>query len=118
MPPPADRRWRLLDEFGFHHALDALPGVTLVLFGQPGCGACRSWQRFLSEWSPARIDHLCQVDVQQSMALARAYDIFHLPALIVFCDGRFHGFLHCPPTRQAMATALDALLAAPPAEEP
>lgn len=110
--------WLLLDEFDFHHRLAALPGTTLVLFGQPGCAACRAWRQLLQDWQPAGLQQLAYVDVQQSMALAHAFDIFHLPTLLLFVDGRYHGQLHSPLQRQAVQQALLSLLASPAAEEP
>lgn len=110
--------WLTLDEFDFHHRLPALPGNTLILFGQPGCSACRSWRQALSQWQPAALQQLAYVDVQQCMALAHEYDIFHLPTLLLFVDGHYHGQLHSPLQTQAIEQALDTLLAAPAAEEP
>lgn len=47
--------WLNLDEFDFHHTLPGLPGLTLVLFGQPGCGACRLWHARLPALHPPTI---------------------------------------------------------------
>lgn len=110
--------WLTLDEFDFHHRLPALPGNTLVLFGQPGCSACRSWRQALSQWQPPALQQLAYVDVQQSMALAHQFDIFHLPTLLLFVDGQYHGQLHSPLQAQALKLALDALLATAAEEEP
>ena len=111
-------RWLQLDEFGFHHTLASLPGNTLVLFGQPGCSACRAWHQLLDSWQPDCLQQLAYVDVQESMALVHAFDIFHLPTLLLFVDGQYHGQLHSPMQRQAINTALEQLLAAPASEEP
>jgi thioredoxin-like negative regulator of GroEL len=52
------------------------------------------------------------------MALAHAFDIFHLPTLLLFVDGQYHGQLHSPMQRQAINTALEQLLAARRAKNP
>jgi len=111
-------RWLELQEFDFHHRLPALPGVTLVLFGQAACSACTAWQKRLEQWQPAAVDQLAHVDVQQCMALAHQYDIFHLPTLLVFVQGQYHGQLLSPMQADSFDTALRHLLAEPPAEEP
>jgi hypothetical protein len=59
-------RWLQLDEFGFHHTLASLPGNTLVLFGQPGCSACRAWRQLLDSWQPDGLQQLAYVDVQKA----------------------------------------------------
>lgn len=106
-----------LDEFTLHRRLAETPGNALVLFGSPGCGTCRSVERRLPQAAPAAT-RLYRVDVQQAQALARAYEVFHLPALFLFVDGRFHARLDCEITPAALARALHAALAAPPQEEP
>lgn len=110
--------WLLLNEFDFHHRLPALPGVTLVLFGQPGCAACRAWRQWLQTDRHPQLQQRAYVDVQQSMALAHQFDIFHLPTLLLFVAGHYHGQLHSPMHQQAFSQALNALLASPAAEEP
>lgn len=110
--------WLLLDEFGFHQRLAALPGNTLVLFGQPGCSACRAWRQLLLAWQPDGLQQLAYVDVQQSMALAHAFEIFHLPTLLLFVDGHYHGQLHSTMQRHSVQQALLTLLASPADEEP
>ncbi len=62
--------------------------------------------------------HLFRVDVQTAPALARAFDVFHLPALFLFRDGRYHARLACMVTPAALAEAIDRALAAPAVEEP
>jgi thioredoxin-like negative regulator of GroEL len=114
----ASTPWLLLDEFGFYQQLAAMPGNTLVLFGQPGCSACRAWRQLLQDWQPDHLQQLAYVDVQQSMALAHAFEIFHLPTLLLFVDGHYHGQLRSAMQRQGVQQALLTLLASPADEEP
>lgn len=107
----------LLDEFRYHHRLAEAGGTALVLFGAPGCGACRVAQQRLPGVAPQGVA-LFRVDAQVSPALARAHDIFHLPTLLLYRDGVFHARLECELTTAALGAALEAALAAPAQEEP
>jgi len=118
MPADSAAGWLLLNEFDFHHRLPVLAGVTLVLFGQPGCAACRAWRQWLQDDRHPQLQQRAYVDVQQSMALAHQFDIFHLPTLLLFVDGHYHGQLHSPMQKLAFSQALNTLLASPAAEEP
>lgn len=106
-----------LTEFDYHQRLAATPGPALVLFSSSGCGACRVAERLLSETLAGQV--ACyKVDVEQATALARAFDLFHLPALLLYRNGHFHATLHTELTPQALYAAFDAALAAPAEEEP
>lgn len=106
-----------LDEFTLHRRLAATPGPALVLFTSPACGACRQVERLLPAAAPAHA-RLFKVNVAQAQALARAYEVFHLPALFLFRDGHFHARLDCEVSRAALARAMDRALDAPAEEEP
>lgn len=106
-----------LDEFHYHHRLRQTRGKSLVLFGSPGCGACRVAQRRLPEVAAADI-RLFRVDVQMSPGLARALDVFHLPTLILYLDGHYHARLDCELTREALVAAVARALDRPAEEEP
>lgn len=106
-----------LDEFNLHRRLAERAGPALVLFTSPTCGACRTVERLLPGAAPPGLA-LYKVDVQQSQALARAYEVFHLPALFLFCDGQFHARLDTRVTPTELVRAVDAALAAPAQEEP
>lgn len=108
---------RLLDEFNFHAGVAHSAGTVLVLFSSPDCGACRGVERRL----PGLVDPdvaLFRVDVQQSIALARQYEVFHLPALFLFKDGQYHAKVECEMTVDALRGAIASALARPPEEEP
>lgn len=106
-----------LDAAGYHRRLAEAGGVAVVFFTSPHCGGCRTVERLLPDVLPAGI-HLFRVDAQRDTALARAFDIFHLPTLLLYRDGHFHAVLDTAVTPLAMKRALEAALAAPPQEEP
>ncbi len=107
----------VLDEFNLHQRLAQSAGVSLVLFTSPTCGTCRHVEQRLPQAVPPGT-RLYRVDVQQAQALARAYDVFHLPALFLFRDGRYHARLDCELTPTALQATIERALAAPAQEEP
>lgn len=107
-----------LTEFDFHRRLGATPGTSIVLFGAPGCSACKSLEERLPGLLGDMPVRVYKVNVQTATALARAYEIFHLPSLLVFMDGNYHGQLQAEPRPQPFRQALQLLLASPPQEEP
>lgn len=114
---PDNAGMEVLDEFDLHHRLAAQPGLSLALFTSPTCGTCRRVERLLPEAAPGDA-RLFKVDVRHAQALARAYGVFHLPALFLFRDGHYHARLDCEVTPAALQGAIAAALAAPAEEEP
>lgn len=112
------RLMKSLDESSFHSVLDASPGVSLVMFSGPGCGACKRLEKHLPGWLSAQVSYLYKVDAQKSTGLARAYEVFHLPSLFVFVDGRYHAPLQAEAAPGPMQAALQRLLSQPAHEEP
>jgi thioredoxin-like negative regulator of GroEL len=107
-----------LSEFDFHPRLAASPGVAVVMFSGPDCGACKRLEKHLPAWLEGRARHFYKIDVQRSTALAHAYEVFHLPSLFVFVDGRYHAPLQAEAAPEPMRAALQGLLAQPAHEEP
>ncbi len=110
-----------LTEFDYHHTLARTPGASLVLFSSPDCGSCRAVERLLpaAVGATGNLIRACfKVDVQQATALARQYDLFHLPALFLYKDGQFHAALDSEITPSRLQQAIRAALAGPPQEEP
>lgn len=105
-----------LTEFNYHATLARTAGASLVLFGSPECGACRQVEKLLPAAAGAAT--LYKVDVQQATALARAFDIFHLPTLFLYRDGHFHAVMNCEITPATLPSAIQAALAEPAQEEP
>lgn len=109
----------LLEETVFYRTLDEIPGEVLIFFTKPGCGACGQWRRLLAEFGRQAAGlRIFEVDAGRNMALAREYELLHLPALFLFRDGEYHGALQVEARLPQLVQALDALRAAPPAEAP
>lgn len=107
-----------LNEFDYHATLARTPGASLVLFGSPGCGACRKVENLLPTAAGSSVAALFKVDVQQATALARQYALFHLPALFLYRDGHFHAELSCEVKPSTLQQAISDALAKPAQEEP
>ncbi|MDD5364427.1 MAG: thioredoxin domain-containing protein [Gallionellaceae bacterium] len=106
-----------LDEFDYHRRLAAVDGLALVLFSSAACATCRQVERLLPAAAPAGAQ-LFMVDAQKSVALTRAFDLFHLPGLFLYRDGHYHARLDCQVTPAALRPAMAKALAEPAQEEP
>lgn len=85
------RFMRKLDDENFYTVLDSTPGLSVVFFKSHGCASCRRWENLFREFLARYEDvQVFAVDAQASMALTRAYEVFHLPSLFLFIDGQYH----------------------------
>lgn len=108
-----------LDEFDFHRRLAATPGPALVIFTGEGCASCRAWKQLLAAYHARHPGMaLFEVDSGQALALAREFEVFHLPALFLFRDGHFHGALATEARLDALHAAIETVLAAPAQDAP
>ena len=107
-----------LGEGDFHAHLAAEPGVAVVLFGTPHCGACRAWKRLLPEALAGIADALFEVDVSEATGVARYYDIFHLPTIYLYRDGRFHAEVQCAAKTETVRETVSRLLRGTAQDEP
>ena len=108
-----------LGQFDLHHVLAETPGVSLIIFTGPACGACRRLKAVLAAEPQLFADiHLFEVDAQRDMALTREFAVFHLPAMFLYRDGEFHCELHSEAVPGKLRHAIDAALAAPAQEAP
>jgi thioredoxin 1 len=107
-----------LAEGDFHPRLAAVSGIAVVLFSAPHCGSCRAWKRLLPNALSGSTQALFEVDVSEATGVARYFDIFHLPTVYLYRDGRFHAELQCEARPDAIQQAVQSLLAAPPQDEP
>ncbi len=107
-----------LSEFDFHPKLAHSHGVSLALFTAPSCGSCRVWLRLLQDFTTPLVQHCYVIDVQTATALAHEYEVFHLPSLFLFVDGKFHAPLHAEATPALLSYAIAQTLNQPAHEEP
>jgi thioredoxin-like negative regulator of GroEL len=107
-----------LAEGDFHACLAASPGMAVVLFSAPHCGACRAWKGLLPDALSGLTHALFEVDVSEATGVARCFGIFHLPTVYLYRDGRFHAELQCEARQAAIRQAVQSLLAAPAQDEP
>jgi thioredoxin-like negative regulator of GroEL len=106
-----------LDESTYHRQLMQTRGPALVLFSSQACGTCRQVERVLPASAPAGAA-LFKVDVQIAAALARAFEVFHLPTLLLYLDGHYHARLNCEVTPTALQVAIEHAINQPAEEEP
>lgn len=107
-----------LDEGGYHRQLASTRGIVAVLFTSPHCGSCRVWKKLLPGSLGGIAQTLFEVDVTRATAIARYFDIFHLPTIYFYRDGHFHAELQCEARAPVIRQTATALLAAPGQEEP
>jgi thioredoxin-like negative regulator of GroEL len=107
-----------LGEGDFHARLSRVEGLAIVLFSTPQCGACRAWKTLLPTALGESGARFFEVDVAQATGIARYYDIFHLPTIYLFRDGRFHAELQAEARIERIRDAARTLLAASAQEEP
>ena len=110
--------YQSLSQGDYYARLANTPGNAVVLFSQPHCGACRTWQRLLPEALSGITLHFYAVDVARETGMARYFGIFHLPTIYLYRDGQFHAELQAEARVDAIQRAAHALLAAAPQEEP
>ncbi len=109
----------LLDQFDFHHRLQALGGTSLVMFSSPDCGGCRHLRMVLQTVRSQRPDwRVFEVDAQRDQALTHEFELFHLPALLLFHDGVYHCEVSAPARAAAIIAATAQALARPAEEAP
>lgn len=113
------KRFNTLDEFSFHHTIDTADGVCIVLFTKPSCSSCKHWKVVLQQLLTRRLDlRVFEVDAELSPALAREFELFHLPALFVYRGGLFYGALQCEGKLAVVERALDDALQRDPTDPP
>jgi len=116
-PAMPTRTLQPLDESSYHRHLARTQGLALVLFSSESCGTCRVVARRLPLSAPDAMQ-LFIVDVQVAAALARAFEVFHLPTLLLYVGGHYHARLDCEVTPTHLAAAIEHALQQPAEEEP
>ena len=108
-----------VDQFNFHHVLEQTRGPALVFFTGPYCGACHTLRRVLAAYLGTSEDlQVFEVDAERDPGLAREFEVFHLPSLFLYVDGRYHCELQSEPRVPEIARAIAVALKQPPREAP
>ncbi len=111
-----------LHELDLPRVLARSPGLALLLFTTPGCGACRAVRAALEHAAREGLlpDDLAlyELDAGESAGLAADLEVFHLPSLFLFRGDELHAPVHAPPTAGALARAIEVAAAGPARDLP
>lgn len=107
-----------LAEGEYHARIATSPGVALVLFTAPHCGACRAWKRLLPAALAGQVATFYEVDASEATGVARYFGVFHLPTIYLYRDGQFHAELQCAARPEEIRLAVARALRAPAQDEP
>lgn len=110
--------WAHWREADVHRALQDSTGRLLLMFGRPGCGACRQAYARVPLLAAGAVDRLVHLDADDCGGLLREFEVFHLPALFLFRAGHFHAPLHAALAAPGFAQAIERAYAAPSQEAP
>jgi len=112
-----------LDEFEFHHVIEASKGISLVFFTGPDCSSCHHLKHLFVSEAGLFCDsfdqfHAYEIKAEMSAALVNEFNVFHLPSMFIYLDGRFHCELHAQALPQETIKAIKTALNRPAQEEP
>lgn len=108
-----------LEQFEFHQTLESTPGIALVFFSSKECLSCRYWEQLLERFCHKHPDiQVFKIDAGLDQALTEEFDVFHLPSLFLYRDGRFHSPLQAEARLEALETAITEALESPAQEMP
>lgn len=111
-------RYRQLSPFIFHRELAATAGTSLLFLVSQHCGACNRWKQLLRAYAANESITVFEVDAGDDAALAREFNIFHLPSLFLFNDGQYHHHLECEAHEMHLRAAITHALSQQPEEPP
>ncbi len=106
-----------LTDFDIDRSLLDLPGVSLLIFTSVGCASCRFAREVLPSLA-LPVERLCWIDAGHNGGAVQRYEVFHLPALFVVKDGRFHGAVQSRLTVSELAENVRRALSLGPEELP
>ena len=72
----------------------------------------------LPGWLVGVVQQCVKVDAQEQAALAREFEVFHLPALHLYLEGRYHAPILCQLTAVAVRAAVEQAVVDPAVEAP
>ena len=107
-----------LNASDFHHRLEQESGVSLVFFTHEICGSCQAWKRLLLELQATSPVNVFEVNAETEMALTNEFEVFHLPSLFLYHNGRYHAPFQSVASLPAVHKAIEVLLDQPAVEMP
>jgi len=115
-----------LDEFNFHPVITDTEGISLVFYTGPDCASCHHLrdlliseeQQFINHFLPNRAFSVYEVKADQAMALVNEFNVFNLPSMFLYQDGKFHCELQAEAHLKKIIKAIDCALCLPAEEEP
>ena len=108
-----------ISEFDFYAQLAKQSGLLLLVFTAPDCRICRVMKGLLREYELIRDDlQVWEADAVENGGLVREYEVFHLPALFLFRDGRYWRPVETEARAPALHRAVEDALALSPLEPP
>ena len=108
-----------LEQFEFHQTLESSTGIAIVFFSSKECMSCRHWEKVLEQFSKQRPDiSIYKIDAGLDQALTEEFDVFHLPSLFLYNNGKFHCSLQSEANISALEASINQALESPAEEAP
>ena len=81
--------------------------------------SCRYWENVLDQFSKQHSDvSIYKVDAGLDQALTEEFDVFHLPSLFLYHNGKYHSALQSEANIEALEATIEQALKSPAEETP
>ena len=116
-----------LDEFSFFSEVEKNKGIVMVFFTGPHCASCHHLKNLLNSEHKQFTQHFLKSNIDLSVyeikadkaaALVNQFEVFHLPSMYLYKEGKFHCELHSEAIPNKLIDAIDLALTKDPEEEP
>jgi len=108
-----------LEQFEFHQTLESTAGIAIVFFSSKECMSCRYWDNVLDQFCKQHSDvSIFKIDAGLDQALTEEFDVFHLPSLFLYHNGKYHSALQSEANVSALEVSINQALESPAEEMP
>lgn len=108
-----------LNQFDYYHVLEQTKGKVLVYFSSPACGSCRYLKTALEQYLQTYDDlAVFEVDAVHEAGLVQTFNVFHLPSMFLYLDGKYHCQVHSQAHPVQLKQAIHEAIQRPAQEEP
>ncbi len=108
-----------VEQFEFHQTLESAPGTSIVIFSSKECQSCRYWEQLLDQFCAKHDDiNVFKIDAGMDQALTEEFDVFHLPSLFLYLNGKYHSALQCEARLDTLENAINTAKELPSEEMP